>query len=103
MGRPGRPVEIANAALFLLSDEASYITATTLAVDGGSTACPGTGKPHGIRDWPHTSTPTPRAVSDSTRSTQSEVGRTWRVTKVSHKPYPCGRATHAVIDLTAPA
>ena len=38
MGRPGRPEEIANAALFLLSDEASYITATTLAVDGGSTA-----------------------------------------------------------------
>ena len=38
MGRPGRPEEVANAALFLLSDEASYITATTLAVDGGSTA-----------------------------------------------------------------
>ena len=38
MGRPGRPEEIANAALFLLSGEASYITATTLAVDGGSTA-----------------------------------------------------------------
>ena len=38
MGRPGRPEEIANAALFLLSDEASYITATTLAMDGGSTA-----------------------------------------------------------------
>ena len=38
MGRPGRPEEIANAALFLLSDEASFITATTLAVDGGSTA-----------------------------------------------------------------
>ena len=38
MGRAGRPEEIANAALFLLSDEASYITATTLAVDGGSTA-----------------------------------------------------------------
>ena len=37
-GRPGRPEEIANAALFLLSDEASYITATTLAVDGGATA-----------------------------------------------------------------
>ena len=28
----------ADAALFLLSDEASYITATTLAVDGGATA-----------------------------------------------------------------
>ena len=38
MGRPGRPEEVASAALFLLSDEASYITATTLAVDGGATA-----------------------------------------------------------------
>ena len=27
-----------------------------------------------------------------------ELGRTWRVTEVSHKPYPCGRATHAVVD-----
>ena len=38
MGRPGRPEEVADAALFLLSDEASYITAMTLAVDGGATA-----------------------------------------------------------------
>ena len=38
MGRPARPEEIANAALFLLSDEASFITGTTLAVDGGVTA-----------------------------------------------------------------
>ena len=27
-----------------------------------------------------------------------ELGRTWRVTEVSHKPWPSGRATHAVID-----
>ena len=38
MGRPAKPEEIANAALFLLSDEASFITGTTLAVDGGYTA-----------------------------------------------------------------
>jgi len=38
LGRVGRPEEIANAALFLVSDEASFITATTLAVDGGATA-----------------------------------------------------------------
>ena len=25
-----------------------------------------------------------------------ELGDTWRVTEVSHKPWPCGRATHAV-------
>jgi NAD(P)-dependent dehydrogenase (short-subunit alcohol dehydrogenase family) len=35
LGRQGTAREVANAALFLLSDEASYITAATLVVDGG--------------------------------------------------------------------
>jgi NAD(P)-dependent dehydrogenase (short-subunit alcohol dehydrogenase family) len=38
MNRPGKPEEIANAALFLLSDEASFVTGASLAVDGGATA-----------------------------------------------------------------
>lgn len=38
MGRPGQPHEIANAALFLLSDEASFVTGAALPVDGGDTA-----------------------------------------------------------------
>ena len=36
--RLGRPEEIAAAIAFLLSDDASYITATTLHVDGGKVA-----------------------------------------------------------------
>jgi NAD(P)-dependent dehydrogenase (short-subunit alcohol dehydrogenase family) len=38
MGRPGKPEEVAYAALFLLSDEASFVTGARLAVDGGYTA-----------------------------------------------------------------
>lgn len=38
LGRIGQPIDIANAALFLASDEANFATGTVLVIDGGLTA-----------------------------------------------------------------
>ena len=38
MGRIGKTVDIANAALYLASDEAAFVTGSSLVVDGGLTA-----------------------------------------------------------------
>jgi 3-oxoacyl-[acyl-carrier protein] reductase len=35
LGRLGQPADIAKAVLFLVSDDAGYITGTTLHVNGG--------------------------------------------------------------------
>jgi NAD(P)-dependent dehydrogenase (short-subunit alcohol dehydrogenase family) len=37
MGRPGRPEEVAAVAVFLASDQASYVTGATYIADGGET------------------------------------------------------------------
>jgi NAD(P)-dependent dehydrogenase (short-subunit alcohol dehydrogenase family) len=41
LGRAGRPEDIASAALFLASDDASWMTGQTMIVDGGITAVTG--------------------------------------------------------------
>ena len=40
LNKVGKPEDISNASIFLLSDQASYITGTELIVDGGITAKP---------------------------------------------------------------
>jgi len=37
LGRPGEPAEVADAVLFLLGDTASFVTGSTLVIDGGYT------------------------------------------------------------------
>ncbi len=41
LGRVGEPADVANAALYLASDEANWVTGTILNVDGGKTASEG--------------------------------------------------------------
>jgi len=37
VGRPGTPEEVGHVAVFLASEEASYVTGQLMVVDGGNT------------------------------------------------------------------
>ena len=53
--------------------------------------------PRAVLDGPYGYFPLFETVSDSTATT-ADVGRIWRITEVSHKPFPSGRATHGIVD-----
>ena len=40
LNRVGKPADISNAVMFLLSDQSSYITGTEIIIDGGITSKP---------------------------------------------------------------
>ena len=40
LNRVGKPTDISNTIMFLLSDQSNYITGTEIIVDGGITARP---------------------------------------------------------------
>ena len=50
LGRPGRPEETAKAALFMVSDDASFVSGANLFVDGGTMAMASFAKPAERKD-----------------------------------------------------
>ncbi len=53
--------------------------------------------PRAVLDGPYGYFPLFETASDSTATT-ADVGRIWRISEVSHKPFPSGRATHGIVD-----
>ena len=53
--------------------------------------------PQDVLDGPYGYYPVFEKAHDSTAMV-AEIGKTWRIAEVSHKPFPSGRATHGIVD-----
>jgi NAD(P)-dependent dehydrogenase (short-subunit alcohol dehydrogenase family) len=80
LGRIAEPEEIAAVALFLVSDEASYVTGVALPIDGGARPEHLDSSPRPVHHWcawstslspPRTPLPTPSGVARSVRPRSS--------------------------------
>ncbi len=67
MGRPGIPDDIAAGALYLASDDAAFVTGSTLMVDGGITWAPGS-SPYASGDFGE-----PGALLEAGRRSRTET------------------------------
>ncbi len=83
-GRPTLPIQIGNAA-----------RAAHLACDLAAAGVPG---PHDVFEGPYAYFPLFEGDWDISALTGA-LGRVWRITQVSHKPYPTGRAANGGVTL----
>jgi 2-methylcitrate dehydratase PrpD len=60
-------------------------------------AAAGVGGPHDVLEGPYGYYPLLEGDWD-VEPVFGELGQVWRITQVSHKPFPCGRATHGGLD-----
>jgi aconitate decarboxylase len=61
-------------------------------------AAAGVTGPQNVLEGPFGYYPLFEGAHDDLGPVLESLGKVWRITEVAHKPFPCGRATHGVVD-----